>query len=281
MKLRIILDSTANLRPGLEERFAVLPLTLRFGEEEYLDGVTMDARGFYEKLVESDVMPTTSQASPYAFEELFRKELEQADELLVLTLSARLSGTYQSACIAAEEFAGRVRVVDSRSVSIGTGILAEYALRLAEEGLGAAAIAEKLEARRDDVRVLAVLNTLEYLRKGGRISKSVALAGELLGIKPVACLRDGAVEVLGKARGSRQGNNYLMKEIEAAGGVDFSMPVLLGYTGMSRELLDKYVRDSASVWADRVEKLPQTIVGSVVGTHAGPGAVAVAFFPMS
>lgn len=278
MSVKIIIDSTTNIRAGLEKFFTVLPLTLRFGEEEYLDGVTINARQFYEKLIESDVLPTTSQASPYAYEELFRQAVEAGHEVVAITLSSGLSGTCQSACIAAEEFGGKVHVVDSKSVSIGAGILAEYALSLVEAGWDAAAIAQALEEQRENIRVVAVLNTLEFLRKGGRISRSTAVAGELLGIKPVVSLRDGAVEILGKARGSKQGNNYLVKEIEAAGGIDFAKPLLLGYTGLSDELLQKYITDSAALWEGKIEELPQTVIGSVVGTHAGPGAIAVAFF---
>ncbi len=278
MSVKIIIDSATNIRAGLEKFFTVLPLTLRFGEEEYLDGVTINARQFYEKLIESDVLPTTSQASPYAYEELFRQAVEAGHEVVAITLSSGLSGTCQSACIAAAEFGGKVHVVDSKSVSIGAGILAEYALSLVEAGWGAAAIAQALEEQRENIRVVAVLNTLEFLRKGGRISRSTAVAGELLGIKPVVSLRDGAVEILGKARGSKQGNNYLVKEIEAAGGIDFARPLLLGYTGLSDELLQKYITDSAALWEGKIEELPQTVIGSVVGTHAGPGAIAVAFF---
>ena len=278
MSVRIILDSTTNLREEIKDRFTVLPLTLRFGAEEYLDGVSISARQFYEKLIESDVLPTTSQAAPFAFEELFRAAVEAGDEVVAITLSSGLSGTYQSACIAAAEFEGRVHVVDSKSVSIGVGILAEYALGLVDEGQEAAAIAKVLEEQRENIRVVAVLNTLEYLRKGGRISRTAAVAGELLGIKPVVCLQEGAVAILGKARGSKQGNNYLVKEIEAAGGIDFQKPLLLGYTGLGDELLQKYIIDSAALWQGKIAALPQTVIGSVVGTHAGPGAIAVAFF---
>ena len=278
MSVRIILDSTTNLREEIKDRFTVLPLTLRFGAEEYLDGVSISARQFYEKLIESDVLPTTSQAAPFAFEELFRAAVEAGDEVVAITLSSGLSGTYQSACIAAAEFEGRVHVVDSKSVSIGAGILAEYALGLVDEGQEAAAIAKVLEEQRENIRVVAVLNTLEYLRKGGRISRTAAVAGELLGIKPVVCLQEGAVAILGKARGSKQGNNYLVKEIEAAGGIDFQKPLLLGYTGLGDDLLQKYIIDSAALWQGKIAALPQTVIGSVVGTHAGPGAIAVAFF---
>ena len=270
MSVRIVVDSTADLRAEVAEQVTVVPLTIRFGEEEYIDGVTIDSKGFYEKLIESNVLPTTSQATPCNFEEVFRPMVEAGDTVVALTVSAKLSGTYQSA--------GKVFVVDSQSVAVGSAILAEYSLELAKQGLSAEEIAWKLLRKRERVQVLAMLDTLEYLMKGGRISKTAAIAGSLLSIKPVVTLSGGEIKVLGKARGSRQANNLLVQEIAKAGGVDFSMPLLLGYTGLSDILLQKYIADSAALWEGNCESLPTVVVGSVVGTHAGPGAVAVAFF---
>ena len=278
MAVKIIVDSTADMRPELEARVGIVPLTLRFGDEEFIDGVTIDSRTFYEKLVESDVLPTTSQATPFDFEKAFAKATADGSEVVCLTVSSALSGTYQSACIAAEEFPGKVHVVDSHSVAIGHGILAEYALSLVDEGLDGETIAWRLLQKREKVQVLAMLDTLEYLKKGGRISAAAAIAGGLLNIKPVVTLTGGAIKVLGKARGSRQANNLLVQEIQKAGGVDFDKPLMLGYTGLSDALLQKYIADSAALWEGKRERLPQCVVGSVIGTHAGPGAVAVAFF---
>jgi len=278
MKVRIIVDSTADLAPGLKEKFTVLPLTVHFGEEEYLDGVTIDHRGFYEKLIESDVMPTTSQIAPQTFHDAFQQAVDAGETVVALTVSSKLSGTWQSAMIAAEEFPEKVYVVDSESVAIGLGILAEYALALKGQGMEAAAIAAAVTQQRHNIRVVAMLDTLEYLRRGGRISAATAFAGSLLSIKPVVSLQGGEIAILGKARGSKQGNNLLVKEIEAAGGVDFEKPLLLGYTGLSDVLLRKYMEDSAALWQGSVSALRCTPIGSVVGTHAGPGAVAVAFF---
>ena len=278
MSVKIIVDSTADLIPQVRSRVEVVPLTIRFGEEEYTDGVTIDSHTFYEKLIESDVLPTTSQASPYDFEEKFRRAVEEGHQVVCIAVSSRLSGTYQSACIAAEEFPGKVFVVDSQTIALGSAILTDYALSLVDRGLDAETIAWKLMQKREKVRLLAMLDTLVYLKKGGRISSTVALAGGLLNIKPVVCIENGEIKMLGKARGSRQANNLLVQEIEKAGGVDFHKPVLLGYTGLSDALLKKYIQDSSTLWEGRVEELPCSVVGSVVGTHAGPGAVAVAFF---
>lgn len=277
MKTRIIVDSTADVADGIKGRLLIVPLTIHFGEETYIDGVTIDHKRFYEMLVERDDIPTTSQAAPYDFEKYYSHVRECGEEAVVLTVSGKLSGTYQSAVIAAEDYP-EIHVVDSRTVAIGIGILAEYALQLADSGMGAADIAVALTELRDRVKVVAMVNTLEYLQRGGRLSKTAAIAGTMLNIKPVLCIQDGAIAVLGKARGSRQGNNLLVKEIEKSGGVDFEKPVLLGYTGLSDALLNKYVEDSTALWSGHGESLRTAVIGSVIGTHAGPGAVAVAFF---
>lgn len=278
MSIKIVLDSTTDLLPELKEKFEVVHLTVNFGNEEFIDGVTITRDEFYSKLIESDVMPTTSQATPEAFEKVFGKIVENGDEVIAITLASKLSGTYQSACIAAEEFPGKVKVIDSKSVTIGTTILAEYALSLVESGLSSDVIAEKIEEKREDVRIVALIDTLEYLKRGGRLSKTAAFAGTLLNIKPVISLVDGEINILGKARGSKQGNNFLVKEIEKAGGVDFSLPLLLGYSGHDKYMLEKYVEDSRYIWDGNVESLRETCIGSVIGTHVGPGAIAVAFF---
>lgn len=282
MKVRIITDSTADLTPEVRARIPAVPLTIHFGDDEYIDGVTISHRKFYEMLIESDVLPTTSQATPDAFAREFKKAVDSGESVVVITISSMLSGTYQSAMIAAEDYPGVVHVVDSRSVAIGTGILAEYALTLADAGMDAADIAAKLIQERENVRIIALLDTLEYLKRGGRISKTAAVAGGILSIKPVITIdSEGAIAVLGKARGSRQGNNLLAKEIQSSGGVDFTKPVLLGYTGLNDDLLQKYIRDSAHLWEDHTEALRVTPIGSVIGTHGGPGAVAAAYFKKS
>jgi len=278
MKVKIVVDSTADMTPAVERRVKIVPLTVHFGEKEYVSRVDIDGKTFYEMLVESDTLPTTSQATPFAFAKAFEDVLEEDVEVVCLTCSGKLSGTHQSAVIAAEDYEGRVHVVDSGTIAIGLGILTEYALGLVDRGLNAGEIVRILQQKREDIRVLALVDTLEYLKKGGRISSMAAVAGGLLNIKPVLTIQSGEIKLLGKARGSRQGNNLLVQEISKAGGVDFDKPLMLGYTGLSDSLLQKYIADSADLWAGQRDSLPISVVGSVVGTHVGPGAVAVAFF---
>lgn len=277
MKTRIIIDSTADLVPELKNRTHIVPLTVRFGDTEYIDGVTITHKEFYEKLIESDSLPTTSQATPDAFIKEFEKAKEAGESAVVITLSSKLSGTYQSAMIAAEDY-DDIYVVDSGSAAMGSGILVELALKLMDDGLSAKEIAERLEEEKKRIIIVALVDTLEYLKKGGRISKTVAFAGAVLNIKPVLSVIDGDIKMLGKARGSKIGNNLLVTEIEKAGGIDFKSPILLGYSGISDALLLKYIEDSKHIWEGNLDEVRYTSVGSVIGTHAGPGAVVVAFF---
>ena len=250
---------------------------MHFGSEEFIDGVTIDKRRFYERLVESDELPTTSQATPAAFDKEFAEVAAAGDSAVVVTLASKFSGTYQSACIAAAEY-DNIYVVDSKSAAIGSGILAEYALECADKGMDAKTIAEALEKKRDEICLIALLDTLEYLKKGGRISKTVAFAGGLLNIKPVITVIDGEIQVIGKARGSKQGNNLLVQRIHESGGIDFDEPIILGYSGLSDSYLKKYVEDSRDIWQGKADSLDSTLICSVIGTHTGPGVVALAFF---
>lgn len=149
MKTRIIVDSTSDLLPQIKDRVHIVPLTVHFGAEEYIDGVTIDHKTFYEKLVESDTLPTTSQATPNDFAKEFEKAKQENEAAVVITLSSKLSGTYQSATIAAEDY-DNVYVVDSGSAAIGGGILVEYALKLLDAGLSAKDITEQLEEQKKE-----------------------------------------------------------------------------------------------------------------------------------
>ena len=237
LKTRIIVDSTADLVPEIKERVYTVPLTVHFGQEEYIDGVTIDHKTFYEKLVESDVLPTTSQATPNDFIGAFETARQAGEAAVVITLASKFSGTYQSAVIAAAEYEN-IYVVDGASAAMGTGILVELAFRLLDAGSSAEEIAKALEEEKKNIVIVALVDTLEYLKRGGRISKTAAFAGGILNIKPV----------------------------------------LLGYSGLSDALLLKYIEDSRHIWEGHLREVRYTTVGSVIGTHLGPGAVVVAFF---
>ena len=280
MSIRIITDSASDMSPAEHPALRVLPLSVTFGTDVYMDGVDIDHQRFYEMLVERDELPKTGQVNPYAFSQTIAEAREAGDEAVIITVGAKLSGTNQSARTAlAEAPGGDVFVVDSNNVTLGERVLVEYALRLVDEGRSAAQIAAAVEAVRDRVVVIGLLETLEYLVRGGRLSAAAGAVGTLLNVKPVVAAEDGLIVQLGKARGSKNGRNLLNQKVEKAGGVDFSMPLALGYTGLSDAVLKKYIEDSAALWAGHTEgELSIHTIGATIGIHVGPGAVAVAFF---
>lgn len=276
--ITIITDSASDISQNNNKGVTVLPMTITFGEENYEDGVSLTPDSFYMKLIESSALPKTSQVSPYAFGQAYENSLKSADYVIVITLSSKLSGTYQSACIAADDYDGRVFVIDSENVTVGEQILIDYALSLIDKDIEVNTIVSQLNTMKKRIRLVALLDTLEYLKKGGRISSGAAFLGNVLSIKPVIAIVDGEVSFLGKARGSKQGNNFLIQQVDTYGGIDYSLPVLLGYTGCSTVLMDKYIKDSSSLWEGRIP-VPDIIqVGATIGTHIGPGGIAVAFF---
>lgn len=276
--ITIITDSASDISQNNNKGVTVLPMTITFGEENYEDGVSLTPDNFYMKLIESSALPKTSQVSPYAFGQAYENALKSADYVIVITLSSKLSGTYQSACIAADDYDERVFVIDSENVTVGEQILVDYALSLIDKGIEVNTIVSQLNTMKKRIRLVALLDTLEYLKKGGRISSGAAFLGNVLSIKPVIAIVDGEVSFLGKARGSKQGNNFLIQQVDTYGGIDYSLPVLLGYTGCSTVLMDKYIKDSSSLWEGRIP-VPDIIqVGATIGTHIGPGGIAVAFF---
>lgn len=280
MAIKLIIDSASDIPAEKAKELGIvhIPMSVSFGDKNYLDGVELKPKKFYEMLIESDVLPKTSQVSPYDFEQEFEKALNNGDTPVAITISSKLSGTYQSACIAAEKFSGRVFVVDSLNAALGEAILIYYALRLINQVKDAKELTGLLNDAKKKIKLIALLDTLEYLKKGGRVSTVTAFAGELLAIKPVIAVEDGEVKAIGKARGSKRGNNLLMELVEKSGGIDFDMPYTLAYSGLNDTTLQKYIEDSSRLWKDHADVLPVMEVGATIGTHVGPGAVAVAFF---
>ena len=279
--IKILADSGCDLEAEQAQALGitVVPFNIRFDDEEYLDGVNLSHEQFFEKLIENTRLPQTSQINEFTFAEKFASLTADGSSVIAITLSSKLSGTHSSAVRAAKKFAGKVYVVDSLNACLGERILLDYCIRLVKEGkLTAAEIAGELSAKRGKIQLLAVLDTLKYLRKGGRISAVAAVAGEMLSIKPVISVVNGEVKLVGKAVGSKKGNNLLNQHVNTCGGIDFSMPFVLGYSGLSDKFLHKYIADSQNLWKGSVEELPYYLIGSTIGTHVGPNAIAVAFF---
>ena len=280
MAVRIITDSACDLSQeyASSRGITVIPLKVRFGDEEFLDGVTISPDTFYERLEKKDMVPKNSQITPYDYSGYFEETVRAGDSAVYIAMSAGVSGSWANACLSAAEYPGKIFVVDSRQFCISEGILAEEAARLRDQGKSAEEIASELEQLKDRVHVLSIFDTLEYLKLGGRLSSAAAWVGGMLSIKPVITIRKGVVEVIGKARGSKKANNMLVEFIEQVGGVDYDMPYCLGYTGFSEEVLIKYVDDNAARYKEAIKDIPIVPVGATVGTYAGPGAVALAFF---
>lgn len=277
--VKILFDSASDI--SLAEANAMgaelISIKIRFGDEEFSDGVDLTREEFFKKLSGSDKLPQTSQINPAEFAAAFEKLTADGSEVVCITLSSKLSGTFKNAVGAAEKFGGKVFVVDSLNASTGEKILCQYALRLVKEGLGAAEIAAALDGEKGRIRVLAVLDTLKYLKMGGRISAVTAFAGEMLSIKPVIGIVDGEVKLLGKAIGSKKSGNLLTKLIKE-NGVDFSMPHGVMWSGANDSMLKRYVEDSRDLWAAETDSLPAYMIGSTIGTHIGAGAIGVAFY---
>lgn len=246
--IKIISDSACDItqEEALKLGIVLLPMKISFNENEsYLDGKTITGKHFYEKLIESDKLPKTSMISPFEFEQVFNKYND--DEIICITISSKLSGTYNSALIAKEDFKN-VNIIDSLNATIGQGLLVKLACNLVSKGKSVKEICSLLNEYKHKIRMIGLVDTLEYLKKGGRIKASTAVLGGMLHIKPVIEVKNGEVVILGKARGSKQGNNKLRESIKSYGGINFNMPYSIAYTGLDSSLLDKYINDSKDLY---------------------------------
>lgn len=277
--IKLIIDSAADISAAEAKALGIemLPMTIGFGDEEYYDGVDLLPEDFYRKLTTSKALPKTSQVTPYRFEEAFAKATENGDEAIAIVISSKLSGTYEAARQAAEKFGEKVYVVDSLSATVGERILCQYAMRLIGQGLVAKAVFEELERVKTRICVMGVLETLEYLKRGGRISGAVAFVGGMLNLKPVVQVIDGEVKMAGKARGQKKGGELMNGIVKQKGGIDFSMPYGVLWTGLDKSVAERYVAESAEIWEGQTD-IPAYVMGSTIGTHIGPGVFGVAFF---
>ena len=278
MAVKIVTDSASDITAEEAKAMGItmVPMSLQFGEEEYQCGVNLSAKEFYEKLVVAKELPKTSMVSAYCFEEEFKKQTANGDEVIVVVISSKLSGTCDAAKQAATAFEGKVFVVDSLSAAAGERLLCMYALKLIQEGKSAGQVFDELEKVKHKLCVMAALETLEYLKRGGRISSAAAFVGGMLKIKPVVKMVDGEVKMVGKAHGQRRASALLNSIVKERGGIDFSMPYGVIWAGLDDGVAQNYIADCASYLEGR--KVPDYILGSTIGTHVGPGAFGWAFF---
>ena len=280
MAVKFIIDTGCdlNLQQATELGVMLIPMTICFGEDSFRASFDLSHEEFYHKLAKANELPTTSQPTPYDFEVAYQQIKEHGDEAVVLCVSSVLSGTFQSACIAREGYEDCIHVVDTRAVSLAQRILLDYAISLKKHGASAKEIAQELERKKADVCAYGAVDTLEYLIKGGRLSKTAGALGSVLGIRPILCLSDGALTVAGKARGAKgaiTATHDLMTEV----GVDHSMPAAVGYTGNDPRAIAPFLDAANCPWNGY--EIPTYQVGSTVGTHTGPGLFIAAFFKKS
>ena len=271
--IRIITDSTSDLSPARQEALGVdvIPLSVHFGEEVFRDGVDITNEEFYDRLSKVEKLPTTSQINPEVFADLFRKYLDQGDEIVGIFISGAMSGTCQSALIARDMVDGedRIHIVDSRTVTFALGLLVEVAATLRDQGLSAGELAAKLEELAGRLRLLAVVDTLKYLKMGGRISTASAVVGALLNINPIITIENGLVEGIGKAA-----FQWIAKRMEKE-APDLSLPVAFGHSNAPEAMAE-----CQAFFADIIggATVHASDIGSVVGTHVGPGATGIVYF---
>ena len=240
--IKIITDSTSDIDVtyAKELNIDIVPLKVIIDGKEYKDRVDLQPDQFYSLLEKSEVLPTTSQPSPQEFLNYYQEAKENGDSVIVMTLSGTISGTYQSANIAKDlaEYEN-IYVIDSLNATQALRLLVLKAVALREEGKDAETIFNELQAYKERVRIVAFVDTLEYLCKGGRMSKTVAAAGTLLKVKPIIGLRDGKLEMFSKARGTVKATAKIIELIHEDGEIDFNEPICIGYTG-NDEGLEKF-----------------------------------------
>ncbi len=274
MAVRIVTDSACDLAQAQvdEHGIEIVPLSIRFGDEEYVDRTELSVDEFYAKMADTGILPETAAPSPGAFEQAFRKLGEDGDEVVCINLSAALSATMQSAAAAAKSLEGEipVTVVDSRALTIGLGNLVIAAAEAAERGAGVEEIVTLVNDLSDRTRMWGLLNTLDNLLKGGRIGKAQQLMGSVLSIKPVLDMSTGEVHEAGKPRTKKKGLLWLRDKVLEFEGIE-NLWVMAGDPDDAAELIDLLEGNYDG-------EIHQGRIGPVIGTHGGPGVMGVSFW---
>jgi DegV family protein with EDD domain len=281
-RVGIVTDSTCDMEPTAIAAMGVemVPLTVHFGDEHFRDWIDLMPDKFYRRLAAASVLPTTSQPSPADFTGAYAKLASQgAEEILVITLSSALSGTYESAVLAARDATVPIRVVDGRKASQGTALIVMAAVEARDAGLDAAAIEARAVEVAGSSRLFFLLDTLEYLVKGGRAGKATGLAASLLNIKPVLEVNaDGIIEPFKKVRGRSQAIAALAQHVAEASREHGRLRVSLLHAQLDNEARE--VEAALLAAGADIEIVSHGVIGAVIGTYTGPGAVGVAYYPL-
>lgn len=272
--IKILLDSASDCDISGKQDHCFVPLTVSVGGKDYLDGVDINKQNFYELLMNGNEFPKTSQPSPQTFVELFEQVKEAGDELIYFALSSALSGTFQSAQIAKGlvDYPG-IYLVDTCTVSYGIGIIAEQAVRMRDAGARAVEIVQAAEELKKKIRIIAAVDTLEYLYRGGRLSRGAAAVGSVAGVKPIITVsQEGSVSILGKSLGTGRAMKQLIKML-AGIEIDERYPIdtLFTFGETNCADLEKQLTNEGYRLGSRLQ------IGSAIGAHVGPGAYGVLF----
>ncbi|MDI9495337.1 MAG: DegV family protein [Bacillota bacterium] len=277
MGIRIVVDSTSDLTDEIIEKYNIkmVPLTVNFENESFLDKVELSTKEFFEKLEVAEKLPTTTLVSPGAFVEVFSEILMEGDQVLGLFIASELSGTYDSARMAKNMIGSDdIHIIDTRSVCLGSFALILEAIKLVEQNKPIEEIVDELERLKEKVVVAAALDTLKYLEKGGRLTKGQAVLGTLLNIKPIIGVKDGKITVIDKIRGKNKAIKWFDEWIEK-NNYDLSDKTVLLFHGRAYEQL-KLLRDAIEK-KYRIKNIIEQEIGAVIGTHAGPGVLGIGF----
>lgn len=279
--IRIITDSTADLGRALAQAHQVrqVPLLVQFDREEYKDGIDMDSDRLFQMVGVRKQLPKTASPSPAAFRQAFAEATADGSQALYIGLSTQFSATVQNARLAAEAFpAGQVQVFDSANLSTGIGLLVLYACDLVQQGNGMEEVLAALEAARPKVRTAFVIDTLDYLYKGGRCSGVQALVGGLLRIRPIISVADGGMVVATKVRGPRhKALDWMLDGFarDAQQGLVRPERVFVTHTGVPEDA--RYLADAVRRLMPEVQEVLETRAGSVIGSHCGPGTIGLLY----
>ncbi len=278
MAIRIITDSTCDIDLKDQEMLGIdiVSLSVIFGDDKYTDGVDLKKEQFYEMLSRAETLPTTSQVNPDGFEDMFRNYIDAGDDIIGIFISSKLSGTYQSAVIVQEMLKkDNIYIIDSKTTTFGLALLVYEAIKQRDKGVPAKDIYESLIKLRDEINFFAVVDTLKYLKMGGRLSSSAAILGGMLHIKPLVSIVDGEVKSTGKERGHTAAFANILEKLKEQ-PPDNSYPIVFGHSN-APDLLKDFIASMGTA----VDIKPYYVceIGCVIGTHAGPGCTGIAYIP--
>lgn len=281
MGIKLVVDSSSEITQEESKKMGVycLPLTVSFEEDMFRDGVDLSYDKFYDKLSEYESLPKTSQVTPYLYEEAFKEILSNGDIPVAITLSSEISGTYNSAILASNQFDEEIHIIDSLTTSCALKLIIKYALSIIDKYDDPVEFVNEIEKIKKKAKIFYLLDTLEYLYKGGRLSKFSALAGSILSIKPIISFDDsGKVVMVSKSRGWKKGISLLSDLVKESGEIDEKLGVILSYSGKDSSIVDSLKQKSESLFSLDINAIPVTQIGCTIGTHAGPGTIGISYF---